>query len=58
MYRLLGDLNPLHIDPEFATMGGYDGPILHGLIPYGIACRSVLQEFAGGDPGSLKAMKV
>lgn len=58
VYRLLGDLNPLHIDPDFASMGGYDRPILHGLIPFGVTCRHVLQQFADNDPALFKSMKV
>lgn len=50
IYRLSGDRNPLHIDPSFAKMAGFDRPILHGLCSFGIVGRAVLQEYAGNDP--------
>lgn len=54
LYRLCGDRNPLHSDPEFARRAGFPRPILHGLCSYGITCRAVLQTYADYDPGAFK----
>ncbi|OAL03560.1 multifunctional beta-oxidation protein-like protein [Phaeosphaeriaceae sp. SRC1lsM3a] len=53
IYRLSGDLNPLHIDPAFSKVGGFDTPILHGLCSFGISGKHVLQKF-----GPFKNIKV
>ncbi|MCZ0989511.1 MaoC/PaaZ C-terminal domain-containing protein [Streptomyces diastatochromogenes] len=49
LYRLSGDHNPLHADPEFAKLAGFDRPILHGLCTYGITLKAVVDTLLGGD---------
>ncbi|RSE83988.1 MaoC family dehydratase [Achromobacter denitrificans] len=58
LYRLSGDLNPLHADPEVARSGGFDRPILHGLCSYGIACHALLRMLCDYDPARLKRIDV
>jgi acyl dehydratase len=58
IYRLSGDMNPLHADPDFARMGGFDRPILHGLCTFGHVGRAVLRSFCGNDPARLRAIEV
>lgn len=58
LYRLSGDYNPLHIDPETAKNVGFHTPILHGLCSYGISCRMIVKEFLNNKPDHLKFIKV
>ena len=50
IYRLSGDRNPLHIDPSFAKMAGYEEPFIHGLCTYGFVGRAIVHALCGGDP--------
>lgn len=50
LYRLNGDRNPLHIDPDFAQAAGFERPILHGLASFGIVCKAVVDALLDGDP--------
>jgi acyl dehydratase len=56
LYRLSGDRNPLHSDPEFAKMAGFPKPILHGLCTYGFTGRALLHALCGSDPTKFRSM--
>ncbi|AKJ13516.1 3-alpha,7-alpha,12-alpha-trihydroxy-5-beta-cholest-24-enoyl-CoA hydratase [Streptomyces incarnatus] len=55
LYRLSGDWNPLHADPEFAKLAGFDRPILHGLCTYGITLKAVVDTLLGGDVSRVRS---
>ena len=58
LYRLNGDKNPLHADPDFASRGGFDQPILHGLCTYGMVCKAVVDHMLDGDCASVARYQV
>ncbi|MFI2259119.1 MaoC/PaaZ C-terminal domain-containing protein [Streptomyces tubercidicus] len=55
LYRLSGDWNPLHADPEFAKLAGFDRPILHGLCTYGVTLKAVVDTVLGGDVARVRS---
>jgi acyl dehydratase len=57
LYRLSGDVNPLHADPEFAKGVGFEqGPILHGLATYGFIARAIILRLCDGDGARLRSL--
>jgi len=56
LYRLSGDYNPLHSDPEFANHAGFPRPILHGLCTLGFAIKAIIKCVCKGDPTSVKTI--
>lgn len=58
IYRLSGDINPLHADPAMAAMGNFEKPILHGLATFGFATRAILKRLCGNDPARFQSIRV
>lgn len=58
LYRLCGDRNPLHADPDFAKAAGFPAPILHGLCSYGIVLRELTDGLLGGDASQVGSFGV
>jgi acyl dehydratase len=58
LYRLNGDRNPLHIDPEAAKASGFETPILHGMCTVGYATRAIIHTVCNSDPDRFKEFKV
>ena len=57
IYRLSGDLNPLHVDPAVAAAAGFARPILHGMYTMGIACHAALKSVLDYDPAAVRGMR-
>lgn len=55
LYRMCGDRNPLHSDPDFAAAAGFPRPILHGLCTYGMTCKTLVDNLLDGDVSALKS---
>jgi acyl dehydratase len=58
IYRLCGDTNPLHADPEIALAAGFPRPILHGLASFGFAAHAILRTYCEYDPARLHSLGV
>jgi len=58
IYRLSGDLNPLHADPAVAAAAGFARPILHGMALMGVAAHAVLRTVLGYDDTRFAGMRV
>jgi acyl dehydratase len=56
IYRLCGDRNPLHIEPEVGRRAGFQGPILHGLCTYGVAGHAILKTLCDYDETRLVSL--
>lgn len=57
IYRLNGDYNPLHADPDVARAAGFERPILHGLCTLGVAGHAILKTGCGYDAARLVGME-
>ncbi len=58
LYRLCGDLNPLHAEPSVAKKAGFSRPILHGRCTMGIAMRSLISKVCNLDASKLGHISV
>jgi acyl dehydratase len=57
-YRMNGDDNPLHADPETGRKAGFPRPILHGLCTLGVVAHALLRELGTYDPARMKSLNL
>ncbi|MFF6999062.1 MaoC/PaaZ C-terminal domain-containing protein [Streptomyces sp. NPDC008313] len=57
LYRLSGDWNPLHADPDFARRAGFGRPVLHGLCTYGMTLKAVVDTLLDGEVARVRAYR-
>lgn len=57
LYRLCGDWNPMHVDPDYAAKAGYEKPFLHGLCTFGYLGRHVIKAFCDNDSRLFKSVR-
>lgn len=58
LYRLCGDMNPLHADPQVARGAGFERPILHGRCTLSMAMRALIETCCEHDADRLRGVQV
>ncbi|MHA1564745.1 MAG: MaoC/PaaZ C-terminal domain-containing protein [Alphaproteobacteria bacterium] len=57
IYRLSGDFNPLHVDPDTAQAAGFERPILHGMASFGVVAHAIMKTYCFYEPHGLRSME-
>ena len=56
LYRLTGDTNLIHADPDFVKENGFDKPFMQGLCSFGFAARMLIGNLFPGERERMKRM--